>query len=321
MVKRSVIVFSVLAMIPVAVEMFADTPDAVSAWRGCDGTVVLRTSAGKLEVTKQAPNLPGCVGTRVADTGAEVIVTPVVPVVSTQPVGVPPSSIVSSGTLVVQEVEEVHPSIGGLVRTPVTKKYNPSSGPLLDLASTDIVNYRKEQLKQEQIRYANALRSVRMRQKAAKESKTVAYLMKNDTVVIQGKETGWVKTTGVTVQVTDTRENTVGADTTGKASGYMASKYLRTPTSSDLVRIGQADQAYWSDVSHVNVAHLVNVRLHPWYGAPIVNVLSNKTNLYVISTVDNWSEVISDDRSIHGFIRSDYLIVDKAQRVEPSPFL
>ncbi len=82
------------------------------------------------------------------------------------------------------------------------------------------------------------------------------------------------------------------------------------------MRIAQADQAYWSDIAHVNVAHLVNVRAHPWYGSKIKFVLSDKTNLYVVSTVDNWSEVLSDDRKISGYIRSDFLSIDKSQRVD-----
>ncbi len=68
-----------------------------------------------------------------------------------------------------------------------------SHGPLLDLASTDIVKYRIEQLKEQSIRFANVLRSVRMRRAASMQSKTNAYLMNNDAVVIDGKETGWVK--------------------------------------------------------------------------------------------------------------------------------
>lgn len=68
-----------------------------------------------------------------------------------------------------------------------------SRGPLLDLASTDIVNYRIEQLREKSIRFANVLRSVRMRRAASMQARTNAYLMNNDAVVIDGKETGWVK--------------------------------------------------------------------------------------------------------------------------------
>lgn len=118
------------------------------------------------------------------------------------------------------------------------------------------------------------------------------------------------------MNVVDARENTISASTGGKATGYIATHYLRDPNSSDLVRVGQADQAYWSDVAHVNVAHLVNVRAHPWYGSKILHVLSDKTPLYVVSTVDNWSEVMSDDGMIRGYIRSDYLTITKYQRVE-----
>ena len=96
-------------------------------------------------------------------------------------------------------------------------------------------------------------------------SRVTSYLMKNDAVVIVGKERGWVSTQGANVSVTDILSNTVLPDTTGKSKGYIASKYLRLPNASDLVRIQQADQAYWSDIAHVKVAYLVNVRAHPWY--------------------------------------------------------
>lgn len=299
MVKWTVAVLSIALVVgtSVGVEMFADTFDAVSVWRGCDGTVVVRSTVGKLEITKQAPNLPDCVGPKVT----EIVSAPQETVEQAE-------WVTSTGT---QEEKKWF----------AKKEFHPENGPLLDLAQTDIVKYRREQMRQDQIRYANAIRSVRMRAKTTKKSDTVAYLIKNDAVVIEGKETGWVKTTGAEVHVSDTRENIVTAYTGGKATGYIASRYLRTPTSSDLVRIGQADPAYWSDLVHVNVAHLVNVRANPWYGAKIITTLSNQTNLYVISTVDNWSEVISEDKTIHGFIRSDYLITDKSQRVEPSPFL
>ncbi len=99
------------------------------------------------------------------------------------------------------------------------------------------------------------------------------------------------------MSVTDTQENTVAADSTGKASGYTASKYLRDPNANDLVRIEQADQAYWSDIASVNVG-LANIRSNPWYTAPIVTTLSKGTTLYVVATVDNWSEVRNDEGTI-----------------------
>ena len=43
---------------------------------------------------------------------------------------------------------------------------------ILDLAQKDIVNYRVEKIKQEQIRYANAIRSIRIRQGKSLESNT-----------------------------------------------------------------------------------------------------------------------------------------------------
>ena len=93
------------------------------------------------------------------------------------------------------------------------------------------------------------------------------------------------------MSVTDTQENTVAADSTGKASGYTASKYLRDPNAK------QADQAYWSDIASVNVG-LAHIRSNPWYTAPIVTTLSKGTTLYVVATVDNWSEVRNDEGTI-----------------------
>jgi len=277
----------------------------------CDGTVVIRTEAGKLEVSHIAKNNPQCLGPKVPETEAVSVVTPV-DSVTTQTGAI---AVEATGSVTTQVTSpEVLVSTGIEVVTP---RYDATvSGPLLDLASTDIVNYRLETMREKQIRYAEVIRSVRMRQMKSKNSKTVAYLMNNEPLVVSGTGLGWIGVQGATVSVTDTRENTIEADTTGKASGYIASRYLRNPNSDDLVRLGQADQAYWSDVAHVNVAYLVNVRSHPWYGASIVAVLGNQTPLYIVSTVDNWSEVKNDDDSIHGYIRSDYLVTDKKQRQE-----
>gem|GEM_PF-6875956 len=37
--------------------------------------------------------------------------------------------------------------------------------------------------------------------------------------------------------MTDSRENTITADTIGKAQGYVGTRFLRNPNSDDLVRI------------------------------------------------------------------------------------
>jgi len=221
-----------------------------------------------------------------------------------------------SGTVIVESTEE------DVVAPTVVTGYDPEiDGPLFDLAQIDIVSYRIELMKARQIRYANALRSVRMREQASKNSNTEAYLMRNDAVIVTQSGAGWTGVQGAKVSVTDTLANLIEADTTGKADGYVATKYLRNPNTSDLVRLEQADQQFWSDIARVNVEHSVNVRAHPWYGAKILFVLTNATPLYVVSTVDNWSEVISDDRILHGYIRSDYLTIEKKQRVEIEPLL
>jgi hypothetical protein len=122
--------------------------------------------------------------------------------------------------------------------------------------------------------------------------------MKNDAVVVQGSETGWVKVQGANLEVTNTYENTVEANTEGKASGYTASRLLRDPNASDLVTIEQADHAYWSDIAYTRVEKYVNIRSNPNYQAPIVTTLGNNYPLFIISTVDNWSLVRNDSGSI-----------------------
>lgn len=87
------------------------------------------------------------------------------------------------------------------------------------------------------------------------------------------------------------------------------------------MKIGQADIAYWSDIVHTNVDHLVNVRSNPWYTAPIVQTIQSDVPMYRVATVDNWSQVQSIDGSLNGFIRSDFLVVDTAQLVEIKPLL
>ena len=286
------------------------------AWIGCDGTVVSRTAVGKLEILYTEKNLPGCLGPKWVD--PSVVIEPVV-VASTGTLTTTGATL--TGETLTGTITEATLT-GELVTPTVVTGYDPEvDGPLFDLAQTDIVAYRTELMKARQIRYANALRSVRMRAQATKNSNTAAYLMRNDAVVVTHSGAGWTGVQGTTVSVTDTLTNLIEADTTGKADGYVATKYLRNPNPSDLVRLEQADQQFWSDIARVNVAHSVNVRAHPWYGAKILFVLKNATPLYDVSTVDKWSEVLSDDRTLPGYIRSDYLTIEKKQRVEVEPLL
>ncbi len=198
---------------------------------------------------------------------------------------------------------------------------NKSNKILLDLSQKDIVNYRIELIKQEQIRYANAIRSLRIRQGKSLESNTKGYLIKNEAVKVTGNATGWTPVKSGEVVVTDSRENTVSIDTSNGTTGYVGTRLLRDATPSDLVKIGQADIAYWSDIVHTNVDHLVNIRSNPWYMAPIVATIPSNVPLYRVATVDNWSKVQSIDGTLHGYIRSDFLVVDTAQLVEIKPLL
>ena len=301
----------------------------IYAITNCSGTQVVRVSTGKFEVRYVEPNLPGCTGQKSmnfntsqsstwsqtgSNLGEHIVMTEV-----TNCNGLRITSL-SNGRYYSTRVSS---NLPGCVDSeydtnirPESPRINIENGPLLDLASTEIVNYRTEKMKEQNIRFANAIRSVRMRRAASMQADTSAYLMRNDAVVIDGKETGWVKVQWTKVVVTDSQENTISSDSSNQASGYTAAKYLRNPNASDLVRIEQADQAYWSDIARVKVDYLVNVRLHPWYTAPIVTTLGNNTPLYVVSTVDNWSEVRNDEGTIRGYIRSDYLTIDKIQRVD-----
>lgn len=66
-----------------------------------------------------------------------------------------------------------------------------SNGPLFDIRSTQIANYRKKLLQNQNIQFANPVRSVRIRAAATKKSQTKAILMKNDAVINSGNRIGW----------------------------------------------------------------------------------------------------------------------------------
>ncbi len=307
----------------------ANTTD-IYAITNCSGTQVVRLSTGKFEVRYVEANLPGCSGAKVMKFNTQNPINTGAALPSELPESIGMDEVTNCSGLRLTSLSNgryystrVAPNLPGCIEAtydpnikPDAPRVNISNGPLLDLASTDIVRYRAEKMKEQGIRFANTIRSVRMRRAATMNSQTNAYLMKNDAVVVQGKETWWVKVQGAAVVVADTQENIVVTNTWGKASGYTAGKYLRNPNNSDLVRIEQADQAYWSDIARVNVEYKVNVRAHPWYTSSIVATLGNDTPLYVISTVDNWSEVRNDEGTIRGYIRSDFLFVDKIQRVD-----
>ncbi len=270
----------------------------ISVWVSCEWTVVSRTSVGTLELSRVEPNSPDCRGPRA----------------NVAPVDIVEQTNAEDDWITLEDLgqEEVETDTALQNQGPVEWII------LLDLAQTDIVNYRLERMRQNQIRYANAIRSVRMRQAATKASETEAILMRNDAVIVESSG-GWSKVQWTTIDRAEGLENDIVADTTGKADGYVATKYLRDANPSDLVRIRQADNAYWSDIARVNAEMYLNVRAHPWHTAPIVTTLGRGTTLYVVSSVDDWSEVITDDRSIQGYVKSKYLTIEKYQRVEQEP--
>lgn len=273
------------------------------AWLGCDGTAVTRTAVGKLEITHIAKNLPNCNGANNT------------PITSNKPSSLnmfDDSRIIVSNTG--WHVAILHKT-GSTLRPQVGKKI------LLDLAQTDIVNYRIELIRQEQIQYANAIRSVRIRQGKRMDSETEWYLIKNEAVQVTGEAGAWTPVRSGEVVVTDTRENTIDINTEWGTSGYTATRWLRDATPADLVKIWQADIAYWSDIVHTNVEYRVNVRSNPWFSSPIVTTLQNNVVLYRTATIDNWSQVQSADGSVKGYIKSSFLTVDVAQLIEKAPLL
>ena len=94
---------------------------------------------------------------------------------------------------------------------------NLSNGPLFDIRSTQIAEYRKQLLRDQNIQFANPVRSVRIRSAATKKSQTEAFLMKNDAVVNSGDGISWDKVQGATLTVSNDQENIVNTDTIGRA--------------------------------------------------------------------------------------------------------
>lgn len=141
----------------------------------CNGTAVVRTEVGKLEVITISPNMDGCVGPR-ATTESSVVVT------STGTQSISPAPVVetpSSGSATGSTTDTQKP------------KFDRANGPLLDLTSKEVGEYKIAKMKEQGIRYANPVRSVRVRQAATKNSTTTTYLMKNDAVVQSGTGSGW----------------------------------------------------------------------------------------------------------------------------------
>ncbi len=109
------------------------------AWVGCDGNAVTRTEVGKIVITKIAKNTKNCNGPKSVSN-------------SETDMNIGNDSVSEDGSASLNMFQD---DIGGMPKKATI---------ILDLAQKDIVNYRVEKIKQEQIRYANAIRSVRIRQ-------------------------------------------------------------------------------------------------------------------------------------------------------------
>ena len=146
MYKCSLFLFGIILSIAIGMISLGATSGnnnpPVYAWIGCDGTAVTRTEAGKIVMTHIAKNMTNCNGPKSTTVG------------TTTTGSTDPRSLNMFGDTTAED------------RPRVTNKI------ILDLSQKDIVNYRVEQIKQEQIRYANAIRSVRIRSGKSLESDT-----------------------------------------------------------------------------------------------------------------------------------------------------
>ncbi len=140
----AIIVSIVVGMVSIGATTGTNNPP-VYAWIGCDGTAVTRTEAGKIVMTRIAKNMTNCNG--------------------------PKSSVNATGDTTVDSGTKPQ-SLNMFEDTTVEDKPRVTNKIILDLSQKDIVNYRVEQIKQEQIRYANAIRSVRIRSGKSLESNT-----------------------------------------------------------------------------------------------------------------------------------------------------
>lgn len=157
MLRRSLFVFLAVASSLISLDAFAAPGSSMTiAQVNCNGTAVVRSTVGQIEVIAVDKNIPGCIGTAGTTDATAAAMTA---------------------------------TLSGSVKKPAYDVAK--NGPLLDLTSEQIGEYRIEQMKQQGIKYANPVRSVRAHKAASKSSTTTAYLMKNDAVVTTGSGAGW----------------------------------------------------------------------------------------------------------------------------------
>lgn len=126
-----------------------DTTPPMYVWVGCDGNAVTRTEVGKIVMTRIAKNTTNCNGPKSTSVSGS-------------------NEIIDTGAI----SETTSQSLDMFEDEVIENTPKKSDKILLDLSQKDIVNYRVELIKQEQIRYANAIRSVRIRQGKSLESNT-----------------------------------------------------------------------------------------------------------------------------------------------------
>lgn len=176
MLRRSLFVLLALGSAFLSVDAHAAPGRVDVAQVNCNGTAVIRTEVGQLEIVSIPANIEGCVGSTPSQTSV-----------------VPPAGSSQAPTQAQSGTVKVPTGNTTVKKETPKKRFNPENGPLLDLASTDVGNYRIDRMKEQGIKYANPVRSVRMRQAPTKNSNTNAYLIKNDAVVVSQTGSGWTK--------------------------------------------------------------------------------------------------------------------------------
>lgn len=130
----------------------------VSAVTNCNGTQVVRTEVGQLQILHVEKNLPGCVGVKTGE-ATKNIQTSTDSAVQTGTISVeavPAVSMITNcngnritrenGTSVISHVEKNLPGCVGRAVAASGSTFNPENGPAFDIRSTDITNYRTLQM-------------------------------------------------------------------------------------------------------------------------------------------------------------------------------
>ena len=143
-----------LALLSVGVSFTFETSFAasgeVTAVTNCNGTQIIRTDVGQLQILHVEKNLPGCVG------GQKNVEKENIQIASTSQNNTPTVSVITNcngnritradGKATLTRVEKNLPGCVGRVVAASGSTFDPKNGPAFDIRSTDIANYRTLQM-------------------------------------------------------------------------------------------------------------------------------------------------------------------------------